>query len=140
VRARIALIDDDPDFTGLILELLAEYGWDAVACNDDCTAVDCVRDEQPDLVILDVRMRTRESGWQILDRLADDPDLRAIPIIICTAALDDLKARQDWLDERHIATLAKPFDIDDLLRRLDRAVQPGLAGARERSQEAAPHE
>lgn len=122
---RITLIDDDPDFTGLVTEILQEYGWDVVVCHDDRTAIQCIQDARPALVILDVRMRTRESGWEILDRLWDDSSQRSIPVIVCTAALDDLRARKSWLEERGIATLAKPFDIDELAALIERMLADG---------------
>lgn len=113
--AMIALIDDDPDFIGLVAELLRDRGWDVVTCEQETEAVHCVQSSHPDLVILDVRMSTRESGWNILEAIRNDAATHDIPVIVCSAAIDDLRAREAWMRERGVAALAKPFDVDDLL-------------------------
>jgi CheY-like chemotaxis protein len=113
--ARIVLIDDDPDFIGLVAELLRDHGRDVVTCDEDTEAVSCVQASDPDLVILDVRMSTRESGWEILESLQNDPSTAEIPVIVCSAAIDDLEARSGWMAENGVTPLPKPFDIDDLL-------------------------
>lgn len=128
MSACIALIDDDPDFTGLVTEILEESGWGVAVCDDDRSAIACIRDADPDLIILDVRMRTRESGWEILDGMSEDPELRSKPVIVCTAALDDLEARQSWLDERGITSLAKPFDIEEMIALVEKLLPDGGDG------------
>lgn len=111
----IALIDDDLDFTSLVSELLREHGWDVVVCHEESEAVRCVEDARPSLILLDIRMSTRASGWHLLEELRKSKETRDIPVIVCSAAVDDLRARSDWMQERGISALAKPFDIDDLL-------------------------
>ena len=114
--ARIVLVDDDRDFTSLVSEILRQQGWDVVACNVEADAVRCIRDAHPDLSILDIRMSTRESGWRIVEELQRDPATSSLPIIVCSAAMDDIQRRALWMEERGIATLSKPFDIDDLIQ------------------------
>ncbi|HZU14248.1 MAG TPA: response regulator [Chloroflexota bacterium] len=111
----IVLIDDDRDFTSLVSELLSEHGWHVTVCSEEDDAVRCVAEAKPDLIILDVRMRTRESGWHILKRLDAEPALRQVPVIVCSAAVDDLRQRAGWMGVHGIHYLVKPFDIDDLL-------------------------
>lgn len=117
---RVVIVDDDPDFTHLVGELLRDQGYEVASCDDDQLALQCVVDAQADLIILDLRMSSRESGWRVLDALSSDPHTRDIPVIISSAALDDLSRRADELSDRGIETLAKPFDIDDLLTMIER--------------------
>jgi DNA-binding response OmpR family regulator len=117
---RVVIVDDDPDFTHLVGELLREQGYDVSSCADDREALECVVDAAADLVLLDLRMTSKESGWRVLEMLANDPRTRAIPVIISSAALDDLNNRATELAARGIETLAKPFDIDDLLMMIER--------------------
>lgn len=120
--AVIALVDDDADFLHLVAELLQDHGWSTVTCPTEADAVRCIEHQHPDLVILDIRLDHREGGWHILERMKADARTRAIPVIVCSAALDDLQRRAAWLQERHVATLAKPFDIDDLISLVDRSL------------------
>ena len=69
---------------------------------------------------MNVFRSSKESGWRVLAELAADPRTRAIPVIVSSAALDDLSNRGDELRERGIETLPKPFDIDDLLMMIER--------------------
>jgi DNA-binding response OmpR family regulator len=117
---RVVIVDDDPDFTHLVGELLRDQGYEVESCDDDQKALPCVVEAHADLIILDLRMSSRESGWRILDELTYDPRTSGIPVIISSAALDDLSSRADELRERGIETLAKPFDIDDLLTMIER--------------------
>ncbi len=117
---RVVIVDDDPDFTHLVSELLRDQGYEVAACDDDQQALQCVIGADADLIILDLRMSSRESGWRILDDLTRDPRTRAVPVIISSAALDDLSSRADELRDRGIETLPKPFDIDDLLTMIER--------------------
>jgi DNA-binding response OmpR family regulator len=117
---RVVIVDDDPDFTHLVGELLRDQGYEVTSCADDQTALRCVTEANADLVILDLRMSSRESGWRVLGELATDPRTRSTPIIISSAALDDLERRAEELQQRGIETLPKPFDIDDLLTMIER--------------------
>lgn len=128
--ARIALVDDDPDFTGLVSELLRLQGWDVVICNEERDAIRCIQEEHVDLVILDIRMSTRQSGWTILEELQREPATESLPVVVCSAAVDDIQRRRPWLEERGIAVLPKPFDIDDLLQLIERML-PGDGAPRQ---------
>jgi CheY-like chemotaxis protein len=121
----VVIVDDDPDFTHLVTELLRDQGYDVGSCDDEAAALQCVVEEGADLVILDLRMSSRESGWRVLNELQSDQRTRDIPVVISSAALDDLERRAADLQERGVETLAKPFDIDDLLRLIQRLTQSG---------------
>jgi DNA-binding response OmpR family regulator len=109
---KIAIVNDDTDFLTLMNELLATNGWETAVCREGPTAYAFVKAEKPDLVILDIRMDGTETGW--LEMLTLDPETKDCPIIICSAAVVDLEAKSEWLQAHGIATLTKPFDIDDL--------------------------
>lgn len=122
---RVAVVNDDPVFLSLMAQLLEEAGWETLLLREEDGAYDQIKQEQPDVVILDIRMEHPDAGWKILELIKLDPVTRHIPMIICSAALDDLTVREDWLAEHGVATLLKPFDVDDLYAQVDRS----LAGA-----------
>lgn len=118
--ARIALIDDDPDFTYLMRSFLESCGWQVVVCDEERDAVRCVREEKPDVIVLDVRMQTAQAGWTILQELRANAETRRIPVIVCSAARDAVRRREAWLAEEGVAVLHKPFDLDDLVTLIER--------------------
>lgn len=126
---RIAVVNDDTDFLTLMGELLEERGWTAIIHREGGDAYQHIKQDMPDLVILDIRMGHAEQGWTILELLTLDPETSTIPVIVCSAAIDDLRAKQDWLGEKGISILPKPFDIDDLYRSVELALDLRLSGA-----------
>ena len=113
---RIAVINDDTAFLDLMHDLLeTEGGYEAVICREWDDAHRFVKEQQPDLVILDIRISGEERGWTILNLLTLDPATRPIPVIVCSAAVQSLHEHQDLLNRYGIAALPKPFDIEALL-------------------------
>ena len=88
-------------------------------------ADELVKEQRPDLVILDIRIGGEERGWQILQLLTLDPDTLPIPVIVCSAAIDDLQAHQPLLDKYGVRVLPKPFDLDDLLETVAATLRDG---------------
>src|ERR671929_698967 len=115
-RPRIAVINDDTAFLDLMEELLEkEEGYDVKVCREANNAYQFVKDQVPDLVILDIRVGHEENGWTILELLTLDPATRPIPVIVCSAALHSLAEHQPLLEQYGCEVLAKPFDLDTLL-------------------------
>jgi DNA-binding response OmpR family regulator len=121
--ARIAVINDDTTFLSLMHSLLQEKGWDTVILKESSKAYEQIKKDPPDLIILDIRMESQESGWTVLELIKLDPATNSVPIIVCSAAVDDLRSREPWLMHHGIVTLPKPFDIDDLYRRVEAALR-----------------
>ncbi|MDQ6670280.1 MAG: response regulator [Chloroflexota bacterium] len=113
---RVAVINDDTAFLELMRDLLEhEGGYDVVIGREWDHAYEFVKREQPQLVILDIRIGGEEHGWTILELLTLDPHTRPIPVIVCSAAIRSLHEHQPWLDRFGICALPKPFDLDALL-------------------------
>jgi CheY-like chemotaxis protein len=126
-RARIALINDDTAFLDLMRDLLQEAeGYEVLVCKEGDGAWEFVKAHQPDLVLLDIRMGDPEMGWTVLELLTLDPATRPIPLIVCSAAIQDLHAHESLLRQYDIDVLPKPFDLDALLDK----VRGGLARGR----------
>ena len=120
--ARIAVVNNDTDFLTLMHDLLTEGGWDSFLCREADICAQTIKQEQPDLVILDIRMGTPEGGWTILELLTLDPATRQIPVIVCSADHRELQDKADWLRQHSILTLPKPFDLDDLYQTVSSAL------------------
>ena len=115
-RGRLALINDDTVFLGLMHELLQdEEGYEVLICREWDNAYQFVKDHSPNLVILDIRIGGEERGWTILNLLTLDPATRPIPVVVCSAAIQSLHEHQEWLDRFGVRALPKPFDLDMLL-------------------------
>jgi DNA-binding response OmpR family regulator len=114
VAARIAVIDDDADFRRFMVDALEDQGWEVLPCGDVPAAYGLLRDTAPDVILLDLRLDRRIAGWDFLTFLQLHPALHRIPVVLCTAAIDELHHRKAWLQAHNIPTLTKPFDLEEL--------------------------
>ena len=119
-RTRVVIINDDAAFLDLMRELLeVEEDYEVLVCKEWDNAYQFVRDQEPDLIILDIRMGGEEKGWTILNLLTLDPKTRPTPIVVCSAAVESLHEHQEWLSRYGIKALPKPFDIDVLITTIE---------------------
>ncbi|MEK7858272.1 MAG: response regulator [Elusimicrobiota bacterium] len=121
-KMKILVIDDELSVRRLVRRILEKAGYLVVEASDGSGASGMVRQEQPDLVLLDMHM-LRLDGIAALEeiRMVD----RSIPIIMLSADNDD-KRVQLALDNGASEFLAKPFDPEKLVA----AVKARLAESR----------
>jgi putative two-component system response regulator len=115
--AKVMVIDDEPTNVKVVRRLLELAGYSRfVTTTDSVTAVTQIRDERPDLVLLDLMM-PQVSGLDILSEMRFDADLSFIPIVILTAAADrETKLRALELGATDF--LGKPLDPSELVARV----------------------
>jgi CheY-like chemotaxis protein len=119
---RIAVVDDDTVFLGMMVELMQGEGYEATAIKGSAQAYERLKALRHDLVILDVRMGGEEAGWQVLDLLKRDPTTSHISMIACSAAIGSLRERADTLRQYDVRAVEKPFDVQDLLGQIEDAL------------------
>jgi len=119
---KILVADDDLELSGLVAFALRQGGFAVVEAPDGPTALQAVRDESPDLVILDVNM-PRLSGFEVLERLRGFTN---VPVLLLTVrAGEDDQVR--GLDLGADDYLPKPFSPRTLLARVRALARRGGA-------------
>lgn len=86
MRNTILLIDDDRDFVEAMSLLLEGSGYSVIKAYDGQKGVQKVKDESPDLILLDMMMTYQTEGVDIARALSADAAYRDIPIILITGA------------------------------------------------------
>ncbi len=81
MRKKVLTVDDDPDIISFIVTVLEENDYIPLEANNGEEALAKIRQEKPDLVILDVLM-PRQSGIKMYRELKTDDSLKNIPVII----------------------------------------------------------
>ena len=119
---RIAVVNDDTVFLEMMAAVLQEQQYDVRIYREADHAFEQLRADLPDAIILDIRMATPESGWNLLELLTLDRLTHRVPIVVCSAAIQDLRSHQEWLNDHGIEVLPKPFDIDELYKCVERAL------------------
>ncbi len=102
---RVLVVDDEPADRKLLADLLAAEGSQVLTASDGQEALECLRNERPDLVVLDLMM-PRADGFDVVEAIRGRSDGHEIPILIVTNK--DLSAEEnDRLKGRIQALLAK---------------------------------
>ncbi|MGY6635086.1 MAG: response regulator transcription factor [Alkalilacustris sp.] len=110
---RVLLIEDEPNIVTAISFLLARDGWDVRTHGDGADALEVIRAERPDLLILDMMLPGR-TGLEILRALRAEPGTAALPVLMLTA--------RGQTSDRALAEssgasrfMAKPFSNTEIL-------------------------
>jgi len=83
-QGRILIIDDDPDITEAMRIILENKGYQVRNALDGAAGMDRLREAKPDLIILDVMMRTSQEGFQLSRDLKHNAQYKDIPILMLT--------------------------------------------------------
>lgn len=122
--ARILLVEDEPDIAEFIAMELAVEGYEVRVERDGMRGLVAARQDEPDMIILD-RMLPGLDGLEFLRRLRQSSD---VPILMLTA-LGQTRDRVEGLRLGANDYLPKPFDIEELLARVEaqlRARKPSV--------------
>jgi DNA-binding response OmpR family regulator len=123
-RKKILCIEDDVEAAALIVEELADQGFEPITAHDGRAGFDAILKHMPDLVLCDVNMPVM-SGFEVLERLNDiAPRFGRVPFVFLTAMSD----RENELRGRRLGAndyVVKPIDFDVL----NAIINERLAGA-----------
>lgn len=123
--ARILVVDDDPDFVEIIRTILESNGYEVASAANGNQALKAMRQNLPDLVLLDVMMSTVLDGLNLSHVISEDPELRKVPIVMISSIADSPSAGMFPTDE-YIpidAWISKPVQPDDLLSKVAQYVK-----------------
>jgi DNA-binding response OmpR family regulator len=117
-RKKILCVEDDRETAALIIEELAEQGFEASAAYDGHEGFVAILKTSPDLVLCDINMPIM-SGFEVLERLIElAPRFGRVPFVFLTAMSDrenELRARRLGADDY----VAKPIDFEMLCTIID---------------------
>ena len=105
---RVLVVDDDPSIRRMIVAALRREGYVFSEAANGKEALEIMRQDPPDVVVLDLMMPV-VSGWDVLRERGSDERLLSIPIIIISANRGPELAAA--MDKGICAFLPKPFDI-----------------------------
>jgi formate transporter len=122
--ANILVVDDDPDFVEITRTVLIKEGYEVNSAANGTQAWETMIREKPDIVLLDVMMSTTLEGVDLSRKMAADPQLKDIPIIMISS-IDSTWHAGKLPDNVHIpidAWISKPVKPDHLLKTIQRFI------------------
>jgi len=121
LRERILVVDDDANIRALLTVLLENEGYQVLTAADGEASIVTATTEQPDLILLDIRM-PKMDGLQACDKLRANPATHAIPVIFLTAFNSHDRLEQA-IEMGADDFLAKPIDAVELRIRIRAMLQ-----------------
>jgi DNA-binding response OmpR family regulator len=112
-RAKIMIVDDDPELRMALKMRLRANQYETVSACDGYSAIALAQKERPNLIILDLGLPAG-NGYSVLKRLQENDALSSIPVIVLTAR-DPLGNEERSLDAGATAFFQKPVDNNELL-------------------------
>jgi two-component system alkaline phosphatase synthesis response regulator PhoP len=114
----ILVVDDDPDLVESIAMKLESNNFRVAKAYDGIEAWEKIKEDRPDLIILDVMM-PRKNGYELCDELKKDDQYKDIVVVLLTAVGDAVTTTQ-YTHFGGKTTLAddfipKPIDLDRLM-------------------------
>jgi len=124
--AKILLVDDDPDFVEATRTVLESVPYQVIVAYDGDEGLAKIREERPDLILLDIIMPTQD-GFHVCEKLKSDPDLWHIPVIMLTSLSqrigDTAYSVHDGMMLEADDFIDKPVRPTELLARIARLLQ-----------------
>jgi CheY-like chemotaxis protein len=114
---RIMLAEDDMTMVTLLKTLLGMEGYQVVALSIDDDVFEAVRNDRPDVLLLDVHL-PHANGLDVLDQLREDDETRDLKVVMTSGLNLDLECKHHGADD----FLLKPYMPDDLLKILERNI------------------
>jgi DNA-binding response OmpR family regulator len=114
----ILVVEDDEAIGTLLVQILAQEAcYQALLAVDGFEALNVVREVKPDLFILDYQLPAM-NGIQLYDSLHAISRLENVPAILLSARLPQYE-----VEKRSLIGLGKPFDLDELLEMVNKALR-----------------
>ena len=111
MKKKILMVDDEKDLLELMLMRLNKTGYEAFGAVDGQEALDLARQRMPDLILLDVVL-PKMNGDEVTKILKKDENLKRIPIILISAAVEPLEEKAQKSGAN--GYLPKPFETEEL--------------------------
>ena len=118
----VLVVDDEKDIAEIVSELLQGEGYRTAEAYDGRQALEALRRQRPDGVVMDIKMPVLD-GLEVIRRARADPALASLPIVVLTATrvVEELEEEFRQLKVRHWIT--KPFEPEELVRTVAEALK-----------------
>lgn len=121
MKGKVLVVEDYDDSREFIKFLLEDYGFDVLEATNGYEAVEAVKRQAPDLILMDIAMPVMD-GLTAARRIRQEKEFQKLPIIAITAQSENVKGSA--FEAGCDALISKPLDFDDLKPMLNRYLPP----------------
>lgn len=115
-KAKILVIEDEPDFRSILQHILSQEGYDVVTASNGEKGLQLFAGEAPDLVLLDGHLPDMD-GFDVCRRIRSNGPRPRTPVIMCTVR-SEVAPVADGLASGATDYVIKPFEVKDLISRV----------------------
>ncbi len=134
---KILVIDDSRVIRNMVRDMLPEDSFEVIEAADGIKGLEAAKTNRPWMIILDFIL-PRMSGFEVYERLQQDPELSRIPLVIMSGRKEEVTSKiPEPFDDRYLVFIEKPIDQNQLMTAIKKAVvlsrkRPlvGLAGVK----------
>ena len=116
-KKRVLVVDDEPDFAGIVQQNLVKEGFEVEVAYDGEEGLEKVKANPPDAIVLDVMMPGKD-GYQVCSELKADDRYADIPVILLTAVASHVTStrysHRDGMSTEADDYLAKPASAEQI--------------------------
>ncbi len=129
-KKRVLLVDDDPDFVDINRMILEAADYSVDAADSVNLALQKLQHESYDVLVIDLMMEERDSGFTLAYAVRSIEKLRQVPILMLTSAQEktgfsfQFSQDQEWMKVDDFA--AKPLKPAELVARIERLIGKGM--------------
>lgn len=115
----VILSNHDDYYLSFLQSLLMEREYEVIITTGDMEAYLKARDTKPDIVVLDMPVLVPSSAFSTLNLIRLDPKTKYIPVVLCSAMTDMIYTNAAHLQKMNCAIVIKPFDLSELVAKIE---------------------
>jgi len=109
---KILIVEDDQPILDLMDLLIRKLGYEPVLIANGFEALDSAKREPPALILLDIMMMPID-GWEVLEKLRSEENLKKVPVIIFSAS-PTVEEKMAKIEDPYLGVLRKPVSLNEL--------------------------
>lgn len=117
---KILIIEDEKDIRLNLIELFTYSGYKIFSSDNGAEGILIAEKEHPDVILCDVMMNVLD-GFQVRDKLAENPVTKDIPLVFLTAKAELVQTKNDS-ELKNNEFVLKPYDSFQLLDKIEKIV------------------
>jgi CheY-like chemotaxis protein len=119
---KILVIDDSRVIRNMVRDMLPEDSFEIIEAADGIKGLEAAKAHKPWMIILDFIL-PRMSGFEVYERLQQDPELSRIPLVIMSGRREEVTSKiPEPFDDRYLVFVEKPIDQNQLMAAIKKAV------------------
>ncbi|MBN2422321.1 response regulator [Candidatus Woesearchaeota archaeon] len=121
-KKKIMIVDDEPHLIELVRAILEAESFEVVTASNGQEALDLLKTVKPDLILLDMMMPSM-SGREVCEKIRANSKTKNLKVIFLTVARFSEIGKKALKDMKVVDYITKPFENEDLLARVKKALK-----------------